>query len=81
MRLHRNTPPELYERIVEMIAPHRRAFLLNFDERSMAGMMVEAKKAGVENLIHAGNVHDYAPSAAWRTQCRVTTAPVRWMQT
>ena len=36
-------------------------FLLNFDERSMAGMMREAKMAGCEHLIHAGNVHDYAP--------------------
>ncbi|MBN1267720.1 MAG: hypothetical protein JXA25_19675 [Anaerolineales bacterium] len=62
VRLHRNTPPELYERIVEMIADSQGApFLLNFDERSMAGMMLEAKKAGVENLIHEGNVFDYAP--------------------
>jgi len=62
VRLHRNTPPQLYERIVEMIAESQGApFLLNFDERSMAGMMLEAKKAGVEHLIHEGNVFDYAP--------------------
>jgi trans-4-hydroxy-L-proline dehydratase len=36
-------------------------FLLNFDERSMAGMLLQAKRAGIEDLIHAGNVHDYAP--------------------
>ena len=36
-------------------------FLLNFDERSMAGMMLEAKKAGIEHLINDHNVHDYAP--------------------
>ncbi len=36
-------------------------FLLNFDERSMAGMMLQARRSGVGHLIHAGNVHDYAP--------------------
>ena len=36
-------------------------FLLNFDERSMAGMLREARMAGVEHLINAANVHDYAP--------------------
>ena len=36
-------------------------FLLNFDERSMAGMLLEAEKAGVEELINADNVYDYAP--------------------
>jgi formate C-acetyltransferase len=35
-------------------------FLLNFDERSMAGMLREAKMAGVEDLINEHNVHDYA---------------------
>ena len=34
-------------------------FLLNFDERSMAGMMREAKMAGVENYINEDNVHEY----------------------
>ncbi|MBW1924170.1 MAG: hypothetical protein JRJ35_11925 [Deltaproteobacteria bacterium] len=36
-------------------------FLLNFDERSMAGMMREAGKAGYQDLINETNVHDYAP--------------------
>jgi formate C-acetyltransferase len=36
-------------------------FLLNFDERSMAGMMLEAKKAGLTHLINKDNVYDYAP--------------------
>jgi len=36
-------------------------FLLNFDERSIAGMLREAKMAGVEKLINADNVFDYAP--------------------
>ncbi len=45
-----------------MIADSQGApFLLNFDERSMAGMMLEAKQAGVQNLINADNVHEYAP--------------------
>jgi len=62
VRLHRGSPPELYERIVDMISASQGApFLLNFDERSMAGMMLQARKAGVEHLIHRGNVHDYAP--------------------
>ena len=35
-------------------------FLLNFDERSMAGMMREARRCGLGHLINADNVHDYA---------------------
>jgi pyruvate-formate lyase len=62
VRLHRDTPDALLDKIVEMIASSQGApFLLNFDERSMAGMMLQARKAGVEHLINAGNVHDYAP--------------------
>lgn len=60
VRLHKNTPEELLDRVVDMVAESQGApFLLNFDERSMAGMMREAKKAGVENYINEGNVHDY----------------------
>ena len=37
-----------------MIASSQGApFLLNFDERSMAGLLREAKEAGCEHLIHA----------------------------
>jgi formate C-acetyltransferase len=62
VRLHRNTPDALYNKLVHMIASSQGApFLLNFDERSMAGLMRQAKKSGVEHLIHQGNVHDYAP--------------------
>ncbi len=62
VRLHRGTPEALLDKVVEMIASSQGApFLLNFDERSMAGMMLEARKAGVEHLINAENVHDYAP--------------------
>ncbi|MBN1314862.1 MAG: hypothetical protein JXA42_05320 [Anaerolineales bacterium] len=62
VRLHRNTPDSLYDRVVDMIASSQGApFLLNFDERSMAGMMLQARKSGVEHLINEDNVYDYAP--------------------
>jgi formate C-acetyltransferase len=62
VRLHRNSPDRLLDEVVEMIASSQGApFLLNFDERSMAGLLLQAKRTGVEDLIHAGNVHDYAP--------------------
>ena len=62
VRLHRNSPEELYDKVVDMIESSQGApFLLNFDERSMAGMMLEAKKAGLTHLINKDNVHDYAP--------------------
>jgi pyruvate-formate lyase len=62
VRLHRHTPDALYDKIVDMIASSQGApFLLNFDERSMAGLIRQAKRSGVEHLINEGNVHDYAP--------------------
>jgi formate C-acetyltransferase len=62
VRLHRNSPDELLDRVVEMIASSQGSpFLLNFDERSMAGMLREAREAGVEHLINLNNVHDYVP--------------------
>ena len=62
VRLHRGTPDNLLTKVVDMVASSQGApFLLNFDERSMAGMMLEARKAGVEHLINAENVHEYAP--------------------
>jgi formate C-acetyltransferase len=62
VRLHRNTPDALLDKVVAMIADSQGApFLLNFDERSMAGMLLQARKSGAEHLIHPGNVHDYAP--------------------
>jgi formate C-acetyltransferase len=62
VRLHRNSPDAILDKIVDMISVSQGApFLLNFDERSMAGMLLEAKKAGVTNLINENNVHDYAP--------------------
>jgi formate C-acetyltransferase len=61
VRLHRNSPEELLDKLVDMIASSQGApFLLNFDERSMAGLLRQAKEAGCEHLINAENVHDYA---------------------
>ena len=60
VRLHRGTPEELLDRVVDMVSESQGApFLLDFDERSMAGMMREAKEAGVEEYINLDNVHDY----------------------
>jgi formate C-acetyltransferase len=62
VRLHRNSPEELLDKVVDMIESSQGApFLLNFDERSMAGMMLEAKKADLTHLINKDNVHEYAP--------------------
>ncbi len=62
VRLHRGSPDGLLDRVVAMVSSSQGApFLLNFDERSMAGMMREAKRAGIEGLINGQNVHDYAP--------------------
>jgi formate C-acetyltransferase len=62
VRLHRNSPEELLDTLVDMISGSQGApFLLNFDERSMAGMILEGKKAGLSHLIHVDNVHEYAP--------------------
>ncbi|MBP7127117.1 hypothetical protein KBD49_12205 [Myxococcota bacterium] len=62
VRLHRGSPDALLDRLVEMIARSQGApFLLNFDERSMAGLIRQARRAGLEDRIHEGNVHDYAP--------------------
>ena len=61
VRLHRNSPDHLLDRLVDMISSSQGApFLLNFDERSMAGLLREAREAGCEHLINAENVHDYA---------------------
>jgi trans-4-hydroxy-L-proline dehydratase len=62
VRLHRNSPDALLDRVVELIAASQGApFLLNFDERAMAGMMRQSKRSDVGRLIHENNVFDYAP--------------------
>jgi len=62
VRLHRNSPEKLLDKLVEMISGSQGApFLLNFDERSMAGLMREARIANYESLINESNLYDYAP--------------------
>ncbi|MHB8085072.1 MAG: pyruvate formate lyase family protein [Dehalococcoidia bacterium] len=62
VRLHRNSPDKLLDRVVDMIASSQGSpFLLNFDERSIAGMLREARMANAGKLINADNVFDYAP--------------------
>jgi trans-4-hydroxy-L-proline dehydratase len=62
VRLHRNSPEKLVSSVVEMIASSQGApFLLNFDERSIAGMLNQAARSGTQNLINENNVFDYAP--------------------
>jgi trans-4-hydroxy-L-proline dehydratase len=62
VRLHRRSPEKLLDKVVDMIAVSQGApFLLNFDERSMAGMLCEARKANLSHLINETNVHDYSP--------------------
>jgi formate C-acetyltransferase len=61
VRLHEHSPEALLDKVVDMIASSQGApFLLNFDERSIAGMLEEAKRAGVESLINEDTVFDYA---------------------
>lgn len=61
VRLHEGSPEALLDKVVDMIATSQGApFLLNFDERSMAGMLEEARRAGVEALINEDTVFDYA---------------------
>jgi len=62
LRLHRNSPDRLLDKVVEMISSSQGSpFLLNFDERSMVGMMREARLAGYSQQINEENIHDYAP--------------------
>lgn len=62
VRLHRGTPDTLLDKVVDMVADSQGApFLLNFDERSMAGMLLQAERSGAGHLINAANVWDYAP--------------------
>ncbi len=61
VRLHRGSPERLLDKVVDMVISSQGApFLLNFDERSMAGMMRQARRSGADAWINEGNVHDYA---------------------
>lgn len=62
VRLHRGSPERLLDKVVDMVSTSQGApFLLNFDERSMAGMMREGREAGLEHLVNEHTVHNYAP--------------------
>ncbi|MCK5156367.1 MAG: hypothetical protein KAQ69_08060 [Spirochaetales bacterium] len=62
VRLHRNTPDKLFDILISMMSSSQGApFLLNFDERSMAGMMNESRHAKISHLLNKENVHNYAP--------------------
>jgi formate C-acetyltransferase len=62
VRLHRNSPDALLDTVVDMISVSQGSpFLLNFDERSMAGMLRQARMAGLTEYINGENVHEYAP--------------------
>jgi pyruvate-formate lyase len=62
VRLHRGSPEKLLDKVVEMVASSQGSpFLLNFDERSMAGMMLQARRSGTTALINENTVFDYAP--------------------
>jgi len=61
VRLHKNSPDKLLDKVIDMVMSSQGApFLLNFDERSMAGMLRQAKEAKLEYLINKDNVYDYA---------------------
>ncbi len=61
VRIHKNSPTKLLLKLADMIAESQGApFLLNFDERSMAGLLREARKGGFEDKINLNNVYDYA---------------------
>jgi formate C-acetyltransferase len=62
VRLHRGSPDALLDRVVDLISRSQGApFLLNFDERSMAGLLRQARRGGCADRIRPDNVHDYAP--------------------
>ncbi len=61
VRLHRGSPEALLDRVVDMLAESQGApFLLNFDERAMAGLLRQGRLTGATEHIRPDNVHDYA---------------------
>lgn len=60
VRVHKNSPEKYINKIIDMVSKSQGApFLINFDERSMAGMMTESEHVGKE-FINLKNVGDYA---------------------
>ena len=61
VRLHKNSPEKLLNKVVDMVLSSQGApFLINFDERSIAGMLRQARMAHLEEYINEDNVFDYA---------------------
>jgi formate C-acetyltransferase len=61
LRLHRDSPDRILDKAVAMIESSQGApFLLNFDERAVAGMMRESRLGGIGNLVRPDNVNEYA---------------------
>lgn len=61
VRLHRKSPEKLIDTLIGMITRIGDApFILNFDERSMAGLLREARIGGYRHLISERNVAEYA---------------------
>jgi len=61
LRLHRGSPDRILDKAVSMIESSQGApFLLNFDERAVAGMMRESRLGGIGNLVRPDNVNEYA---------------------
>ncbi len=83
VRLHRGSPEKLLDRVVEMIASSQGSpFLLNFDERSMAGMMLASQEIRRDRISSTKTTSSIMPrSAAWKTPWSAMTAPARWMPT
>ncbi len=62
VRLHKNSPEKLMDKVVDMISVSQGApFLLNFDDRSIAGMLLQGERSNSEDLIHENNAFEYAP--------------------
>ena len=71
VRLHRGSPEPLLDKVVDMVSSSQGApFLLNFDERSMAGMMREAREAGLE--------HSHQRSTTCTTTCPWAALKTPW---
>jgi formate C-acetyltransferase len=61
VRIHKNTPDAFLDRVVEMIADSQGApFLLNFDERSISGLVYEGEFANLKQLINEKTARNYA---------------------
>lgn len=62
VRLHRHSPDRLMDKVVDMLSASQGApFLLNFDDRSIAGMLLQGERSGASSLIREDNAFEYAP--------------------